>query len=172
MPNYCENDLRIIGDGKEAFLEHAKGTPYGKPVLFDFNKFIPYPQKYIDQDAAVEAERKAWREQPEATRGPCPRTKDGFNSGGYEWCIANWGTKWNAGDVRLGDHDDYEAYLHFSTAWGPPSPVIVAASDMFPNLDFELVYYEKGMQFHGILRCKAGEVLEDWRGKYVGNRGG
>ena len=168
MPNYCENDLKVTGIGKDDFLQAARSDE----SLFDFNNFIPYPAEWRELDELVIAERKAWTEQPENTRGRYPSRKDGYNSGGYQWCISNWGTKWNASDVRLGDCDEYEINLHFSTAWEPPVPVILAASSKFPQAEFELVYYERGMGFHGILRAQRGLVMEQWQGKYVGNRGG
>jgi hypothetical protein len=31
--------------------------------------------------------------------------KDGYNSGGHEWCVTNWGTKWNFGDTTLKEED-------------------------------------------------------------------
>lgn len=47
----------------------------------------------------------------------------------YDWCIKNWGTKWNA----------YECFwdgntLQFYTAWSAPEPVIAALSKQYPLL--------------------------------------
>lgn len=41
----------------------------------------------------------------------------------YEWCIANWGTKWNlhAGD---GNVIDENGNVTFDTAWSAPKPII------------------------------------------------
>ena len=43
---------------------------------------------------------------------------------------------------------------------------------MFPNLEFDLRYFESGAEFNGILRIVNGEVAADRRGEYFGTRGG
>ncbi len=107
-----------------------------------------------------------WRERP----------KDGFNSGGYEWCRKHWGTKWNACRVETGTltncGEDGTVEMHFSTAWSPPLPVIRKASEMFPELDFELRYFERGCGFNGLCICRGGEAVIDEAGPYFGHRGG
>lgn len=169
MPNYCENDLIISGaDGvpesivsKEIvrFEEHSKG----QVELFDFNNFVPYPKKYDIKD------NKA-REYQERTGQIYPH-KDGYNSGGYEWCIKFWGTKWNAISVEL-DKDENELFYKFLTAWSPPIPIIVKMSKMFRNLRFELNSYECGAGFQSTLVCCNGKVVSYKNGDYSGNRGG
>ncbi len=51
----------------------------------------------------------------------------------YEWCIRNWGTKWNACDP---DWCLEEGILYFQTAWSPPIPVIEALAEKYPDLEF------------------------------------
>jgi len=48
-----------------------------------------------------------------------------------EWCISNWGTKWDAynhggGDSRVLFEDEGDEFLriNFLTAWGPPTPIL------------------------------------------------
>lgn len=48
----------------------------------------------------------------------------------YEWCIANWGTKWNAYTVKEEDVD----IITFETAWSSPDPVIRKLSEMYPGV--------------------------------------
>ena len=96
MPNHCENDLEVEGPRAEVerFLEYAKG----ENGVFDFNRFILYPERF----SRLDAEASLWREKHEGdmvlkwSEGP----KDGFNSGGHDWCVKNWGTKWNAYRIR------------------------------------------------------------------------
>src|SRR5262245_11180350 len=93
MPNWCECDLRIEGPTAkvEEFLEFAKG----EESCLDFSRFIPYPEHFaeLDRAAAEWAERNPppWSEEAFKTR-----PTDGYNQGGCEWCVRNWGTKWNA----------------------------------------------------------------------------
>lgn len=52
----------------------------------------------------------------------------------YEWRIANWGVKWNAGDISI---DNYEMSISFSTPW---SPVIDLMSQLSELVGVELYY--------------------------------
>lgn len=167
MPNWCECDLTVCGQMArvQEFLEFAKGGDSG----FDFNRFIPYPEWFRLQDEAAQA----WKRDPHRI-GQAPR--NGFNSGGYDWYVENWGTKWNAYHVEIGEPStwDNEASVDicFTTAWSPPLPVIVKASELFPDLNFELRYFECGAQFNGVFQCLDGQVVWDESGLYFGNRGG
>jgi len=174
MPNWCENDLRVIGKKEEIqrFLDHVKT----ESSRFDFETIIPYPDEFKKLDETAAAWEKNKDKPPNAMR-----PKDGFNSGGYEWCINNWGTKWNLveGDYCKIDFDEMEQWgdectleLHFDTAWSPPVPVIHEASNLFPELTFELRYFEQGCAFNGIYRVQNKKVELDKTGEYFGNRGG
>jgi hypothetical protein len=94
----------------------------------------------------------------------------------YEWCIPNWGTKWNAGDVVIGDVHvgprSSRVKIKFQTAWSPPLPVIYAASNKHPYVRLRLECFEMGAQYRGIYTCKGGLVLKDEQYKYQGRRGG
>ena len=65
---------------------------------FDFNLFVPYPKEFKDADN--EAKRvydELVKEAGDPYRIDWSKVPaDGFNKGGYEWCIVNWGTKWSA----------------------------------------------------------------------------
>ena len=56
----------------------------------------------------------------------------------YEWCVKNWGTKWNGCDSWLEDD-----ILHFDTAWSPPIPVLIALSKKYPNNEFYLEFEDE-----------------------------
>lgn len=155
MPNYCECDLIVTGDSKQ-FKAFART---GDNCL-DTNKFVPYPKKFKDMNTkAADYHKKTGK-----------YLKDGFNSGGYEWCIKNWGTKWGIFDAVI-DSDDDLRYA-FTCAWSPPIPVILAMSKKFPMLEFTLTYFERGAAFNGHYQVKNGMVLSDETGKYFGDRGG
>lgn len=153
MPNWCYCELSVVGPIEERirFKEFAKGN---RPVL-DFDVFIPYPEPYRTMDETSREMRDAgvpWKEIP----------KDGFNSGGYEWCIANWGTKWNASHAGDIIEKPRSLLYKFSTAWSPPIPVVHAMTEIFPNLRFNLRFREEGMGFRGQLMIKNGITLKDW----------
>jgi hypothetical protein len=60
----------------------------------------------------------------------------------------------------------------FLSAWSPPEPVILAMAKQFPNLHFQLNYWEGGMQFQGVLEVQGENVLQQHQQKYTGHRGG
>lgn len=55
----------------------------------------------------------------------------------YEWCINNWGTKWNA--YGYDENADYSGNenLWFQTAWSAPHPILQKLSEMYPDITFE-----------------------------------
>jgi hypothetical protein len=74
----------------------------------------------------------------------------------YDWCVANWGTKWDVGrkndDMSIQyEHGDTWAELAFMTAWSPPEGVHTKLCEMFPDLDISWFYREDGCQFAGWL---------------------
>lgn len=172
MPNHVDNILRVEGASEEvaAFVAAVSGDG-----PFDCDKIIPYPANLRAMDDAAHE----WDKKAREPGGP-PRPMDGFNSGGYEWCIENWGTKWGAYDAML-DHRGGLATYTFQSAWGPPIKAIRAAAKQYPSLAFELNYFERGMEFCGTFAAwftdedddKPGEYVEvDERHPYHGRRGG
>jgi hypothetical protein len=79
----------------------------------------------------------------------CPFTKETDYKYDYDWCVENWGTKWDIFDVDVISLVDDELELCFSTAWSPPVEAIRHGSDRY-GFDFELTYKEEGMMFIGI----------------------
>ena len=169
MPNYCECDLSIQGTEGDvvAFLEAMKY----EDNLFSFNAVIPYPQRFASLDRAARDFDKA-----AGCEYSIGRPRDGFNSGGYEWCKENWGTKWDAGDVSIYKRGNTQM-VSFRTAWNPPLPVMEAMVKKFPTLELELNYFECGMEYCGTWYFRPkdeydDEVVRQSRGEYAGSRGG
>ena len=165
MPNWCYNTLRIKGNKEELaklkrFVKGDKAKWLGKSD-FDFDNIIPYPLEYKekDMDAQRMSDLMAINKNGNKKKLTKEETKeavmlklkhgwdnfytDGFNSGGYDWCCANWGTKWNASDVEVqvkknkkGDMSEINYAFH--TAWEPPMPVILRLSSTFPTLTIKM----------------------------------
>lgn len=72
---------------------------------------------------------------------------------GYEFCCAEWGTKWNAVGTTIAREGD-TLTLTFDTAWSAPVPIVEATGDMFPTLRFTLQYLETGECFSGTYCCQ------------------
>lgn len=202
MPNHCENDLWILGRESTVrdlynryFTTEDPDKNYINSLCpnLDCNKVIPYPKRFTDMDQACKnlreiAKRKnieiygKTREELSALLSipleNVPWIKDrypidGFNSGGYEWCLANWGTKWgtyNPWNFRWLKNKGLR--VSFLTAWSPPLPVLEKLSVLNPGVKIKLRFYEAGMGFQGLRIWKDGECLEENDGSYRGHRGG
>lgn len=175
MPNHCENDLYISGPiGAVDALLAAIGADKAKPE-FNTDAVCPYPKEYQDLDDAAQAARG---------ENPPRHIQDGFNQGGYEWCVAMWGTKWPPYNVIRRDYNG-SIILSFLTAWTPPKELIIALAKAHPQCTLRLEYFEMGSGFAGGFTCfgeddwehdghpfVAGEVTREWDANYRGPRGG
>jgi hypothetical protein len=216
MPNWNENELTITGPEVHKVLEAIRSETIDDQDLriLDFNRIIPYPQMYRDMDkrageyqeklAAIakdDPQRKGKLEALGAEYGVepgAPWIKDGFNSGGYEWCCDNWATKWQPCHVRLTTRADsskplrktskcaYCGTVHKTETMvaltcqqcgsplpdAEPIPVIEKLASMFPDHDFELKYFEGGMGFSGHACWSVGIEEFHHQYDYDGPRGG
>lgn len=144
MPNWCNNvleleheDPKMIERAKKAFIE-------GKLL----EEFVPVPAslhivagrvgddtdpKQIELEAQEEANRKA----------------HGYATW-YDFCVNEWGTKWDVGgdDAYIDEDGTNNLSLTFDSAWAPPCQ----AMEKFMDQGFKvtLYYYESGMCFCGV----------------------
>lgn len=98
--------------------------------------------------------------------------RDGYNRGGYEWCIEHWGTKWGICNPKLVSKRTRQLKYTFDCAWSPCCPIVHKMSELFPKLKFKLRYFECGITFQGTFICENSEILEDTTSSYRGSRGG
>lgn len=159
MPNHCYNGMTINGNGKTVAEIWEKHFPLDEDGErhFDFNTVIPYPQQFLDQDKVCEEHRK--------TNPNDWSVKDGFNSGGYEWCVNTWGTKWNAYDQEVDFYgDDNEGYIRaeFYTAWSPPEGIFAKLCEMYPDVEMNFAYEEAGMCYEGTFVNENGTLVNDF----------
>lgn len=77
----------------------------------------------------------------------------------YDWCIDNWGTKWNCDGFKVGK--DMMIYV---TAWDFADKIILKLSKEFPDAVFECRYAnEDYYSSSGIVEIKNGELfLQDY----------
>jgi len=109
MPNWTENELTISGPDVQKVLSAIRSEAHEDEDarLLDFDKIIPYPEQYreLDQRAHEYQEKLRAIDKDDPDRQSkletlaaeydaepgAPWIKDGFNSGGYEWCWNRWG---------------------------------------------------------------------------------
>lgn len=189
MPNYCSNDLIITAKTKKGFLDlktfkdlaftknfySKEEKEEDRHLYLDFEKFVPYPKVAKEQE---ESRRniEAMKEKGENTNKQeilHKLTYGNMEFGWNDWRCMNWGTKWNAKWTKSPEEKQNRLVYVFDTAWSPPIPIVIAMSEMFPNLNFKLKYYEQGMCFQGTFECKDGKVKQAiHKDNYRGGRGG
>lgn len=82
----------------------------------------------------------------------------------YEWCVRNWGTKWNAYGYE-GDKIDYHDgdMLYFQTAWSAPHPILERLTEMFPGVEMEHEWADEDIgQNCGRHSYRGGERIEEY----------
>jgi len=124
MPNWCSNEVDITGDEAtiKEITEVVKANNYG---LFQMNDFVPMPEELRNTTA--------------------PQDKPNW----YDWCLANWGTKWDLGEEASLQIEDRRIGLGFDTAWSPNCDFWTAFSEKYPKAQISHRYYEEGMSFIG-----------------------
>lgn len=142
MPNWCGNTLKLghedpamIARAKEAFAE-GKFLEEFIPVPKELSDTVAGHRSDADEQARLLAQTKANLE------------KYGYGNW-YDYCVNEWGTKWDVGDGNGIQHwDDHELIVYFDSAWSPP----VAAYERLLDLGFTVyaTYYEPGSCFAGI----------------------
>lgn len=174
MPNYCVNELVIRAKDTTSIWAAIKKDGEDCP---DFDKLLPYPARFRELDEAA----KAWEAASKAGHHPGPRPKDGFNSGGYEWRVKNWGTKWNTSNgVLICDPDPSDEdeggssrlVVRFETAWSPATKLAAMIAERWPNADVSLQFWEHGMEFQGTQIYRGGTLTHDFQCPYFGHLGG
>ena len=125
MPNWCNNSITIRGN--------VETLSQLKPVL-----------------EAGEGLLQAIKPMPKELEGT---TAPSSEPNWYDWCVANWGTKWDVSTEGLEfiDHGDGTAEITgwFDTAWAPPIDALHTLSEDWDSCYVELYYQESGMCFVG-----------------------
>jgi Ferredoxin-like domain in Api92-like protein len=126
MPNDCYNyleapdgDLSLIADYFSIAKPRSGSRHRRIPRSRSYN---PLPEVFLDFEKIV----------------PMPKELEGT-----DWCVENWGTKWNSYDGKV-----TENAISFNTAWSPPIGVIVALSKRIGK-SLRLIYDEPNMDFCG-----------------------
>ena len=154
MPNHITNHLSFTGVESKVneLLSAVKGTKYD----FDIETFSPIPEqlknttspaKIVSEDEyKLWVKRKGKNELTDYELMIVPMTKEisdnlikkyGVNNW-YEWCCANWGTKWGAYDVEK-NGDSFE----FLSAWSTPMEAMLSLSKLYPEVEIFVRYFDE-----------------------------
>ena len=141
MPNWCNNNLTLTHEDPAMILRAKEALDRGEFL----QEFIPVPQDLKDtvSGSMGEDHREAHEAQQKANR-----EKHGY-SNWYDFCVGEWGTKWDVGgDGQTDIHPDGKM-LHttFDSAWSPPVNAYVKLEEL--GFGVNAMYYEGGMAYAG-----------------------
>jgi len=144
MPNWCNNVLELEHEDP-AMIARAKAA-FADGRLLD--EFVPVPK-----DLHIVAGRVGADDNPDQialeAQEKANREKYGYATW-YDYCVNEWGTKWDVGggDGYVDEDGANKLTVSFDSAWAPPCN----AMEKFMDQGFKvtLYYYESGMAFCGV----------------------
>lgn len=177
MPNYVTNRIKVEN------IEEIADFMATDETLFDFNKIVPMPESLqiessSDGDLAkalvtgklpyhIESREKL----EEIIESRKDRTLEEFVALGhklimneklhgastwYDWCVDNWGTKWNACDPDVGAEQ-----ITFETAWSGVPDLMLKLSEKFPDHEIDYAWADENTGYNvGKFTFKNGQVVD------------
>lgn len=155
MPNWCQNSLVITHDDP-AMIARAKAAFETEKL---FNEFIPVPQDLIDTVSGYMGDGEDQRK----LEAQSAKNRHAYGyANWYDFCIGEWGTKWDVGNGEITSETENMLVMYFDTAWGAAIP----AYDKLTAQGFgiEAMYYEAGMGFCGSYHSEDGNCSYDITG--------
>lgn len=72
------------------------------------------------------------------------REKYGYDNW-YDWCVENWGVKWNACETHVYDNDKPNIFVfRFETPWGEPQHIFSKLHDQYSDLEMRISFTHEG----------------------------
>jgi hypothetical protein len=118
MPNYCNNELTITSDN----------TGFLQSLMNELKQADSYEVDFLSMLV--------------------PFTEKTNYQWDYDWCVQNWGTKWDIFDVNYASLEGDTLAVSFMTAWSPPVAALETAMRKH-GFTFDLYYEEGGACFIG-----------------------
>ena len=142
MPNWCNNNLTLQHADPAMIKRAADALERGEFL----EEFIPVPEQLKIVAGSV-------GDPDEQAKLVAQTTKNveelGYGNW-YDYCVGEWGTKWDVGgDGSTDVHPDgLMLHTYFDSAWSPP----IAAYEKLTAMGFTVgaMYFEGGMSYAGI----------------------
>ena len=146
MPNWCNNTVRLTHKDSAMIIRARDALEKG--TFFD--EFVPVPKDLAITPASTDTPEEVIE---------ANHKKYGYGSW-YDFCVNEWGTKWDASTHSVDIYDEHSDTLDavFDTAWAPP----IAFYEKLERLGFqvEAKYYESGMCFAGMYENGSDDYYE------------
>jgi hypothetical protein len=147
MPNWCNNSLTISHDDP-AMIARARQAIKDDRLL---SEFIPVPQDLVDTVAGFSSGDEQRKLDEQIAKN---LETYGFKDW-YEFCVNQWGTKWDINGGEITGESDTCLTMYFDTAWSPPIEAYRKLDELGFNI--EAMYYESGMGFCGEYTTRHGD---------------
>lgn len=131
MPNWCNNILTVTPNNVGDLISEDLQLALFDNEEISFAKTFPVPEALQKTD------------------------------GWYDWCIKNWGTKWDASSTGVVEDSNERVEVCFETAWAPPFGWYNFISKLYPELSFRADYMETGNSFVGFAVFRDGKIIEE-----------
>ena len=181
MPNWCNNALNICGPPKsiDKFMDdittgpgESDGTNSGMGNDYEIlNNLVPVPEslKEVTSRFGTIGDDDPEKEQKQEN------IEEHGAVDWYEWCCTNWGTKWGDNQTHLvhedlvGSDEDTlkKVMLRFDSAWSPPIEGMDVVAAKYPDIMFDLRFWEPGMGFQGFKIWGSGECQHEANMDYM-----
>lgn len=142
MPNWCNNNLTLEHDDPQMIQRAYDALERGEFL----QEFIPVPEELKNTVSGFLGNGDAQHALEAQTRSNVE--KYGYGNW-YDFCVGEWGTKWDVGEQGCSDirPDGLMLHTYFDSAWSPP----VDAYQKLEQLGFRVnaLFYEGGMAFAG-----------------------
>jgi hypothetical protein len=149
MPNWCNNNL-TLQHKDPAMIQRAYDALERGEFL---NEFIPVPEDLKITSGFL----GSGPEQLELERQTKANVEKYGYGNWYDYCVGEWGTKWDVGGDSQSDiHPDGKMlHTYFDSAWAPP----IRAYEKLTELGFTVgaMYYEPGMAYCGTWDSETGD---------------
>lgn len=159
MPNWCFNKL-VVSGSKESMKEFNAVLKSGGDNEFRMEKFHPIPDelsntvspnrfhnrsqkevlqrngktKMVDVDVFGRTEKEF------KTHNSMLVKKYGFDNW-YDWCMTNWGCKWDMiYPIEVYNNNAERYCVSYETPWDPNFEFVCYLLSLFPGLSFSLTY--------------------------------
>lgn len=135
MPNWCSNNVTLEHDDPAMIARAIEAFEAGKLL----QEFVPCPQELLEGTS------------PASEEVAQANIEKHGSADWYQWCVENWGTKWDInceGFDAEASNEGRSVFLAFDTAWGPPLEFYRTIED---DLGFRVraSYFEPGMAMVG-----------------------
>jgi len=143
MPNWCKNSATIRHPDAEQITRIVEALKREELL----GEFFPCPKELCETMAGGHAdheEQNLLRIQERANR-----MKHGYDNW-YDWCVGEWGTKWDVGAVEqaIKREEPNTVSFGFDSAWAPPVKWYMKMLDL--GFEITAYYVETGVGYCGM----------------------